>query len=295
MSQTWNRECDLESFVAFSLEEHEIPSCIWSEAALSIYGLPMSEESDLNSTAWIIPDILLGVTCLVLHNKKFSLCVDRNCDLLSGHGFHPPPDMHIHVKPDSEHGGITHDLTFYRKSRVFWAFPDPPLGAPAPDDPTYMLVTDARLPEHPDERGRQPTGNYPVKILTPARYIEGTILLALRDLVGSANEFHWSSVVQHLWELVADEENDLVTLDDLSGPFGEHMKHFGQYYFFKDLSIHENGRKYIFEVHSKMKEFKKLPPAEVMNIANRHVSYGLPPGKWEGDSLYDGSDCFYFQ
>ncbi|EAW16436.1 uncharacterized protein NFIA_057860 [Aspergillus fischeri NRRL 181] len=55
--------------------------------------------------------------------------------------------------------------------------------APAPDDPSYMLVTDDRLDEY-DPRmglGREPYTHYPVKIPTLPRYAESLAYGYLRE------------------------------------------------------------------------------------------------------------------
>jgi hypothetical protein len=73
---------------------------------------------------------------------------------------------------------------------MLWTLPDIPLGAPAPDDPNYMLVTDDRLNEY-DPRmhlGRVPHTHYPVKIPTLPRYTESLVYGYLREQKPEASE-----------------------------------------------------------------------------------------------------------
>jgi hypothetical protein len=87
-------------------------------------------------------------------------------------------------------------------SRLLWTLPDIPLGAPAPDDPNYMLVTDDRLDEYEPRMhlGRVPYTHYPIKIPTLPRYAESLAYGYLRNR-RSAGEGHSRRAGFFLYEL----------------------------------------------------------------------------------------------
>lgn len=97
----------------------------------------------------------------------------------------PWPDHHFHhyqeVKDLVWSGTYTvcYPIGLVRKSQWLWLLPDLPLDFPEPNDPNFMLSTDRRLPDW-DMEG---FGNsfYPIKLLTPARWIESLFCQEIRD------------------------------------------------------------------------------------------------------------------
>ncbi|BCR97774.1 uncharacterized protein AKAW2_31093S [Aspergillus luchuensis] len=84
---------------------------------------------------------------------------------------------HFHRYLDFE---LCYPVGLLRKSQWLWLMPDLPLEFPEPNDPNFILSTDRRLPDW-DMDGY---GNsfYPIKLLTPARWIESLFSLHIRDL-----------------------------------------------------------------------------------------------------------------
>lgn len=115
---------------------------------------------------------------------------------------------------------MTCGIFLYRKSRLFWTFPDPPIGRPATDDRYYMLTSDPRIQINDLARGRQSDLLYPVKMPVPARYLEAMYLLKLRDCEGSILYSHWCIEVDYMMDWVMPREVNLL-LEDIDEPFRE--------------------------------------------------------------------------
>ncbi|PYH28907.1 uncharacterized protein BO87DRAFT_449914 [Aspergillus neoniger CBS 115656] len=94
----------------------------------------------------------------------------------------PAKHFHRYVKGRlfDEKVTVCYSVGLLRKSQWLWLMPDLPLEFPEPNDPNFILSTDRRLPDW-DTDG---FGNsfYPIKLLTPARWIESLFSLHIRDL-----------------------------------------------------------------------------------------------------------------
>ncbi|GAQ44421.1 similar to An18g05280 [Aspergillus niger] len=106
-----------------------------------------------------------------------------------------------------------------RKSQWLWLMPDLPLEFPEPNDPNFILSTDRRLPDW----DRDGFGNsfYPIKLLTPARWIESLFSLHIRDLsvVQRFDERWYHHVVKFHARLARLLPPELFHIDLIRQPF----------------------------------------------------------------------------
>ncbi|KAL4908889.1 hypothetical protein BDW74DRAFT_74251 [Aspergillus multicolor] len=258
----------LEAYVTRLLEEVDIPSFIWGEPYLSILG----STTGFLFSGYVIPDEHIDRAAEVLEKAKFPPCTLGNkCTHFWELCTHPYPDFHWHTdlryfelpegpKDPNDFIFFSGGVHLFRKSRLFWEFPDPPLGVPPEDDPYYMLTSDPRINQrYPCHvRGRQPKGYYPVKMPVPARYFEAMVLLRMRDVRARWLDGCW--FVNTLYLLDSDHVL-LLNLDtgDINEPFREYAKRriFPQYA--KEVG-HEY--KYLLELFLDYKRKGKLPPPE---------------------------------
>ncbi|PLB53542.1 hypothetical protein P170DRAFT_463197 [Aspergillus steynii IBT 23096] len=219
---------ELESYVARLLDEAGVPNFIWGEAIISILGVP----TQITSSSWAIPDSLIDTAAKVLDDAKFPPCTQgrEHCRVFNSMSTHPYPDYHWHTdhRYPTEPPTFTTGVFLYRKSRLFWTFPEPPIGRPPPGDRFYMLTSDPRIRRlNPISRGPQSADPavYPVKMPTPARYTEAMLLLTLRDLVGTHALMHWEIESGYMlgWDDQKDGDRNL-DVDELDEPFREWAK-----------------------------------------------------------------------
>ncbi|RDW81249.1 uncharacterized protein DSM5745_04806 [Aspergillus mulundensis] len=239
----------LESYVTRLLEEVGIPSFIWGEPYLSILG----------STTGAL--VSLPLPRLIYSLQSRASLMAKLCT-------HPYPDYHWHTdlkyfelpKKPGDLIFFSGGVHLFRKSRLFWEFPDPPLGAPPKDDPYYMLTSDPRINErYPCHvRGRQPEGYYPVKMPVPARYFEAMVLLRMRDVRARWLDGCWSVNILYLLD---SDHILLLNLDtgDINEPFPEYAKR-RIYEGYEKEKGHEY--KYLLEMFLDYKRKGKLPPPE---------------------------------
>ncbi|RDW67343.1 uncharacterized protein DSM5745_09209 [Aspergillus mulundensis] len=259
----------LESAVAKLLDDAGIPNFIWGESVLATLGV----DTATLFGGWVIPDEHIERAAQVLDQAKFPPCTQgRNrCTIFYDLRPHPFPDYHWHTDlayPEERHLPYMTCGTFlYRKSRLFWAMPDPPLGPPAPNDKNYMLTCDPRIQQNrPDTlhilgRGPAPAdkGLHPVKMPTPARYTEAMILLDLRDTCEPRACDHWSVELNYLFTLMEEGEFN-VKIKDLSEPFRDYaMRQSGQLEEEGDFG----GYRTAMLLYLDMKSKNQLPPAEL--------------------------------
>ncbi|PWY79114.1 hypothetical protein BO70DRAFT_362893 [Aspergillus heteromorphus CBS 117.55] len=118
---------------------------------------------------------------------------------------------------------MTHGVFLYRKSRLFWTFPRPPVGLPRTTDTYYTLTSEALPDSNPGlsyARGPQSPKDYPVKMLHPARYLEGLLLMRARDIVGQHTDLWWKRHLQEWMDVLEDANNPNLEFDRISdGPF----------------------------------------------------------------------------
>ncbi|KAF7139669.1 hypothetical protein CNMCM5793_007268 [Aspergillus hiratsukae] len=182
-------DVDLIASIAKLLDANGIPNVMWGPYVLARYGAPLV----LQEYSFVIPDQHIDRAREVLLAANFVSCQD-DCHLVQPVCDLPHPYAHFIlddkdqprvVRDDMPPLGIWHSfrLELHKKSRLLWTLPDIPLGAPAPDDPSYMLVTDDRLDDY-DPRmhlGRVPYTHYPVKMPTLPRYAESLAYGYLRE------------------------------------------------------------------------------------------------------------------
>jgi hypothetical protein len=151
--------------------------------------------------AFVIPDQHIDRAREVLLAANFISCPQGDdCHFVQPIFHHPHSYAHFILEEEAQQrrdhegqAGFWHPvrLELHKKSRLLWTLPDIPLGAPAPDDPNYMLVTDDRLDEYGPrmQLGRVPYTHYPIKIPTLPRYAESLAYGYLRNR-GPAGEGH---------------------------------------------------------------------------------------------------------
>ncbi|KAL3474351.1 hypothetical protein BJX99DRAFT_231674 [Aspergillus californicus] len=211
---------------------------------------------------FVIPDDLIENAAKVLDEAKLPPCkLGAECQVFWEGRDYPYPDYHWHV--DLQYTEKLHHMTcgvfVYRKTRLFWKYPDPTVGRPAPDDPYYMLTSDARI-QNVDEtcRGRSRGNLYPVKMLIPARYLEAIILLKLRD--HDQRTMHWGA--EYLYLIGVVELGVNIKLEDLAEPFHELVRRYiDKSYYGKVADM--GGHKFFEQLRKEMKSGNQLPPPEI--------------------------------
>ncbi|GIK00925.1 hypothetical protein Aspvir_004955 [Aspergillus viridinutans] len=182
-------DVDLVASIAKLLDANGIPNVMWGPYVLARYGAPLV----LSDFAFVIPDQHIERAREVLLAANFPPCpLGDDCQLIQP--FCRLPHSYAHFilddkgQPPRAHNGQTgywhpFHLELHKKSQLLWTLPDIPLGAPAPDDPNYMLVTDDRLDEYNPrvQLGRVPHTHYPVKMPTLPRYTESLAYGYLRN------------------------------------------------------------------------------------------------------------------
>lgn len=157
---------------------------------------------------------------------------------------------------------MTCGVFLYRKSRLFWTFPDPPVGRPPPNDPFYRLTSDARVQNvHITTRGPSPADYYPVKMPNLTQYTEAVFLLKIRDIAGQRTLVRWGVELNHLVGALNDR-NANMEFDDLSEPCREYDLHMDG----------DQGYRLEHEVYAVMKEKNELPPPD-----QRPIDPGMTP------------------
>ncbi|KAF7163926.1 hypothetical protein CNMCM6106_000698 [Aspergillus hiratsukae] len=160
---------------------------------------------------FVIPDQHIDRAREVLIAANFVSCQDE-CRLVQPVCNLPPPYAHF-ILDDKDQPRVVRDdmpplgtwhsfrLELHKKSRLPWTLPDIPLGAPAPDDPNYMLVTDDRLEEYDPklDLGRVPYTHYPVKMPTLPRYAESLAYEYLREQSPEAPEGEGNNQQAGFW------------------------------------------------------------------------------------------------
>ncbi|GFN10332.1 MaoC like domain family protein [Aspergillus tubingensis] len=128
----------------------------------------------------------------------------------------PWPAKHFHHYLNSR---LCYPVGLLRKSQWLWLMPDLPLEFPEPNDPNFILSTDRRLP-YWDMDGY---GNsfYPIKLLTPARWIESLFSLHIRDLSTDQrfHEYWYHHIVEFNERLARLLPPELFHIDLIQPPF----------------------------------------------------------------------------
>ncbi|GIJ85081.1 hypothetical protein Asppvi_003936 [Aspergillus pseudoviridinutans] len=180
---------DLVASIAKLLDANGIPNVMWGPYVLACYGVPLV----LDDFAFVIPDQHIDRARDVLLAANFPLCPQGDdCHLLQPICTLPHSYAHFILKDEAQpprgHNGQTgfshpFRLELHKKSQLLWTLPDIPLGAPAPDDPNYMLVTGDRTDVYDTrmQSGRVPYTHYPVKMPTLPRYAESLAYGYLRN------------------------------------------------------------------------------------------------------------------
>ncbi|GLA48380.1 hypothetical protein AnigIFM63604_003868 [Aspergillus niger] len=175
------------SKIAKLLDHAKVPYVAWGD----LMNVHMVMHIVTNrALCFVVPDDRLDAAIRALRIAGFpeNPCQVSFCDWASppkNRMPNPWPDHHFHhyqeVKDLVWSGTYTvcYPIGLVRKSQWLWLLPDLPLDFPEPNDPNFMLSTDRRLPDW-DMEG---FGNsfYPIKLLTPARWIESLFCQEIRD------------------------------------------------------------------------------------------------------------------
>ncbi|PWY69076.1 hypothetical protein BO70DRAFT_432577 [Aspergillus heteromorphus CBS 117.55] len=122
----------LESHVAGILDKAGVPSFIWGDRAMDIYDL----QDSVQSLRWVIPDAYINQAGEALVSAGFVL--QQDSDLA------PAPDYQFEIPAEIDLPRRL-PVALDRKSRLFWTFPDPPVGPPEPYDDFYTVTSDVRF------------------------------------------------------------------------------------------------------------------------------------------------------
>ncbi|EAW13648.1 uncharacterized protein ACLA_043680 [Aspergillus clavatus NRRL 1] len=169
---------ELVSSISKLLDGYNIPSVLWGDCLLSVYGVP----SGCNDISFVIPDDLMERAQDAVKEAYFVPCPrGEKCPVVNPRRTSPIPHAHFHIREGKLlEPAVTLDL--HLKSQLLWAMPDFPLGI-LPGNPNFMYTSDPRLPEEDKacHRGRFPASLYPVKMPAVSRFAEALVLLYCRD------------------------------------------------------------------------------------------------------------------
>lgn len=240
-----NPSTDLIASIAKLLDTHGIPNVMSCGAILSstcteclssmmyvLFPHPpccqsiSSRETKLTDPSqdfcFVILDEHIDKACKVLLAANFPPCpLEDACPFVHPDCYPPTPYAHFNIYQNGElRDWFT--LELHKKSYLLWAVPDFLLGAPALDDPDYMLVTDDHLLDYNLRlaMGWVPPTHYPVKVPTVARYAEALALLYYRDHSPkmTTHKTSWLTCQGYL------SRNYLLDLDDLEPRICRHYK-----------------------------------------------------------------------
>ncbi|GKZ29332.1 hypothetical protein AbraIFM66950_004461 [Aspergillus brasiliensis] len=175
------------SKVARLLDCAKVPYVAWGD----LMDAHLSNDFETESTlCFVVPDNRLdaAIRALRLAGLSEDPCRVDFCDWAGSpdcgnYDSSPWPAHHFHYFRRCQYFGrettVCSPIGLFQKSQWLWLLPDPPLEFPEPNDPNFMLSTDRRHPDW-DMKG---FGNsfYPIKLLTPARWIESLFCQAIRD------------------------------------------------------------------------------------------------------------------
>ncbi|KAJ0273966.1 hypothetical protein COL922a_014590, partial [Colletotrichum nupharicola] len=117
----------MNSFVAKLLDDEGIPNFIWAEPFLSVIGILTAVPFN----AFVIADDLIEKAAEALDKARFPPCTQGHdaCTVFCHKRGHPYPGYHWHtdLRYPVTAPKMTRGVFLYRKSRLFWKFPDPTL------------------------------------------------------------------------------------------------------------------------------------------------------------------------
>ena len=133
--------------------------------------------------------------------------------------------------------------------------PDPSVGPPVPDDKSYMLTTDPRLPHWVPGYGggRWLECDYPIKIPIPARYLEALFYLRCRDWFGGGYCDYWATHICYISQYVEGNPcQGILSYDDLKEPVRQFIE-------LRNLHRYKESREHLLQMRSKLIEDSNLP------------------------------------
>ncbi|KAL2853655.1 hypothetical protein BJX68DRAFT_265119 [Aspergillus pseudodeflectus] len=251
----------MNSFVAKLLDDEGIPNFIWAEPFLSVIGILTAVPFN----AFVVADDLIEKAAEALDKARFPQCTQGHdaCTVFWHKRDHPYPAYHWHtdLRYPVTAPKMTRGVFLYRKSRLFWKFPDPTLGVPSPNDPYYMLTSDRRILQvrRGPHTGPGSPEDYPVKMPVPARYLEAMMLLELRDTGEAMITAHWEVELDYLWNEIA-QKNPNLRVTDLTQPWREWAKRAADFTYPKRTRDGIPAREFQLLLYATLKKEGALPP-----------------------------------
>ncbi|PWY94076.1 hypothetical protein BO94DRAFT_543337 [Aspergillus sclerotioniger CBS 115572] len=246
----------LESSLARLLDNNHVPSFIWGESALAMYGA----RSTIHFSAWAIPgrNMEKATRALITAGDRRTRRAPRapRCSKMTEH-YHPYPDKHFHYRSDvltGEKKELVYTVALYKMHRLFWNMPEPPSGSG-----TLSSAHTSRFGGSDFQLSRQREGDYPVRLLTPGKYLQGMIYLVLRD--HHVQRFkRWQHWQQELGYLIAlfEQKRYQVHLKGLDARFLEYMRHRNS----PEYGYGDGGAKLLNQIFDEEKKGGRLPRPE---------------------------------
>ncbi|EXJ79892.1 hypothetical protein A1O3_08177 [Capronia epimyces CBS 606.96] len=234
--------CDeLFAGISQTLDEAGVPSILWSEYLLTLYGVPTVYWS----ADFIVPDDKISTAYEALREAGFPECSQfadcRLCDKTS-RKYWPVPPAHLH-RDDFE------VISLFKKSETLWNLSSFEVDR---SNGELMFASDPLLPHTKQGVGRM-TGFapdlHPVRIPTPAYGTEAVIKLSFRD---EEVDYAWDILYGYMAEYV-DRSDILDSQKDLKPEFRPLMRWLNSTGLTPAEDINADGK-----CISKLAMFKKL-------------------------------------
>lgn len=163
----------LASEITFSFDEAKIPSFVWDWIESS----PISEHRHHMGIEFVVPDHLLLEAQKVLVKAGFRPCpAQSECHMFHEFPFKSLPTSHFH------HINFVEEVISLRRLSSLAVSLHLTLNEPGPDDPDFMLSSDARLGASAALFAPLRDRMHPFKLLTPISFAECLILQACRGV-----------------------------------------------------------------------------------------------------------------
>ncbi|KAI1146851.1 hypothetical protein F4825DRAFT_456077 [Nemania diffusa] len=199
-------------FISGLLADNGVPSALWGEFFLNVYGVP----SILSGVDFVIPDDKIPVAVATLEHSFLRSCPDPDACVVSRDSSPlPAPVFHMHVP------GAELDVSLRAHSETLWNIPPPSIallqgGMKAEPSPYYLGASSPELPPHRLWRGHGAFSSEGPLVLVPRAHI----LLEAYIRLGSAfRERYWpyfSHMVTYMSEYV--NADGLIDINLLSTP-----------------------------------------------------------------------------
>ncbi|PWY76105.1 hypothetical protein BO94DRAFT_549416 [Aspergillus sclerotioniger CBS 115572] len=265
MSEVSNPISKLESYISRLLDEAGIPNCIWGERVLNILGTSVFDcpiyfggskcSVDQPFTGhrrfllWVIPDRYIDQAAQILDKAKLSRDGDNRAGWSMGDYVYLPPSQ-LNVKQT---------IHLFRKSRISWTFPDPPVGRLGWEDSYfYCLTSDQKFRHETIQLSDRPSEkDWPVKMPGPEPFFEALVSLCVREYEAPLTQSFWQKAAHRLVRDVLHRQNrPYMRIDNILSPF---------HFYDAELSraITQNAKdRWLYDIYRAMKRLNELPRPE---------------------------------